>query len=172
MKRKLPPSRRPERQPDPIVPDVVLSRLSLQFSNEQLIDLMHQYRDVRERDEKRGKETIIGIQVDGYNDDPRELGEIPEVQDFCERLVDLGFIADLTPSLMLFPQDNLPIPRGSAFGSLEVWCTGQGMLGPAGRVDLETDRLMSFVDTMLSQANQRADTVLGRPWHGRNAADN
>ena len=47
---KRPPSQRPERQKHEGPENLVLSPLSLDFSDEALIDLMHQYRTVREQE--------------------------------------------------------------------------------------------------------------------------
>jgi hypothetical protein len=151
--------------------DILLSELSINFSQEQLIDLMHQYRDIREQDEKQGTKSTIGVTISGHEDDPRELGEIPVVRQFCQRLVQLGFVADLTPSLMLFPDHDCPLPPGMALGSLELWCISQKMLGRAGRTDLERARLAKFPDAIL-QANKRADSVLRRVWHTVNPENN
>lgn len=58
--------------------------------------------------------------VSGYDDDPRELWEIPEVVDFFHRCIDAGVISLLPFSTMVTPN---PVP---GLGALEVWLMAHG----------------------------------------------
>jgi hypothetical protein len=95
----------------------------------EIIGLMRDAKDARERGVK-----LMGCVVHGYNDDPRELHEIPEVQELCRRLVALGFIGFLEPATSL---QGLPGYMGGAvFGAWEVWKLARGELrcGTGGAV--------------------------------------
>ena len=46
--------------------------------------------------------------VAGYGDDPRELWEIPEVQDLCKRLIKIGYIS------LLDTMPNVDLPNSPA----------------------------------------------------------
>src|SRR5215469_10950369 len=60
--------------------------------------------------------------IRGFNDDPRELWEIPEAKTLAQRMVAIGFIAwlegsVLMPELRRGPDANLRL----GMGALEVW---------------------------------------------------
>jgi hypothetical protein len=166
---KKPPSQRPERQRP--FEDLIISPLLVDFSDQELIDLMHEFRTARERN---AKGCIIAVFFADYDDDRRELWEIPEVRAFCKRLVDLGFIADLDTSLMLMPPDEFRGLPGCPFGALEIWSVAENLIKNArgGRVEIEVVRLEEFRTKVLPHANKVADTVLSRPWPPQNPRNN
>jgi hypothetical protein len=168
MARK-PPSQRPERQrPENTL---LIFPVEVGFSDELLIDAMHQMRDARERESAREK-LIIAVSISGYDSDPRELGEIPEVRDFCARLVRLGFIADMEPSMLFRLRDEgRPVTSGIPFGAMEIWLSSQGK-HKGERFEFTSDDVEEFRKRVLPQANRAADAVLVRPWPPQNAANN
>jgi hypothetical protein len=143
---------------------MVLSQLSLKYSDDELIDLMQQFRTVRERDSRKppDAQSFIGVSIDGFNHDRRELGEIPEARAFCRRLLKLGFIADLTPSFMLMPPKGFEGVPGCPFGAMEIWAMTEGLMGKAGRVEIETAKLLQF-KSVFEHAKEVADSLLARP---------
>src|SRR5262245_58531298 len=66
-----------------------------------------------------GPVLTLTVQFTGYNDDPRELDEIPEVRDFCLRLCAMGLPSFLDPATTLrgMPGFN----GGISLGAFEVW---------------------------------------------------
>src|SRR5262249_54436820 len=65
--------------------------------------------------------------IRGFNDDPRELWEIPEAKTLAQRMVAIGFIAwlegsVLMPELRRGPDANLRL----GMGALEVWALAEG----------------------------------------------
>src|SRR5208337_4651534 len=120
-KRSLPPSKRPERKK----PTLVLAELSPAFSDAELVDVMHQFRNLREQCRK---DVNVVVTIAGFDDDPRCLGAIPEARTFCDRLVRLGLIADLEPSTTIVPDDFWrQVSADRPLGSLEVWAISQGL---------------------------------------------
>jgi hypothetical protein len=91
------------------------------------------------------KEACCRCTIRGFNDDPRELWEIPEAKKLAQRPVDIGFIAWLEGSVLMpeirrGPDVNLQ----SGMGALEVWALAKGkMKGIA--MTLSRDDLTGFL---------------------------
>jgi len=70
----------------------------------------------------RTKNIRFVLTVDGYNDDPRDLYQIPEVIGLFKRLLNNGFISLLEYSTIhpIMAPKNMPIPS-PGLGALEVW---------------------------------------------------
>ena len=90
-------------------------------------DLLAQLLTIRDHRRRFGDQAFAGCAISGFDDDPRELYEIPEVRSFCGRLVDYGFISglDLTANSELRDAIGLPtdpiLARCKMLGALEVW---------------------------------------------------
>jgi hypothetical protein len=67
--------------------------------------------------------------IAGYDLDPRELWEIPEVQDLCKRLVAIGYISllDTMPNIDLPGCPAIPVEYGRPWGAWEVWTVACGL---------------------------------------------
>ena len=52
----------------------------------------------------------------GFDDDPRELYEIPEVIEFYKKLIEIGFLSLLVPDMLDTPKDEIV-----GFGAFEIW---------------------------------------------------
>ncbi len=67
--------------------------------------------------------------IAGYGDDPRELYEIPEVQELCKRLIKIGYISllDTMPNVDLPNSPAIPVEYGRPWGALEVWAAACGI---------------------------------------------
>jgi hypothetical protein len=92
----------------------------------------------------------------GYEDDARELYEIPEARAFCRRLVDMGFIAFLDETT-LFSSD-MPAMAKQGFGAMEVWLCAEDRLQA---INLMTRELADEWAKVLAQAKMRADELIG-----------
>jgi hypothetical protein len=64
--------------------------------------------------------VIVSCRFSGYGDDDRELWEIPEVRQLCQRLFDIGFVSDLDESTTYLCPPPKP-PWGVGAGALEIW---------------------------------------------------
>jgi hypothetical protein len=67
-------------------PRPVIVQVSPEYSDADIIDLMWQLRDAH----LLRRQQFFTCALDGFNNDPRELGEIPEARALCRRLVDTG----------------------------------------------------------------------------------
>src|SRR5262245_14135891 len=141
-------------------PTPVTAHLHLRYTNEELVDVMRKFKQVREQI----PDTIITCAIEGFGNDRRELGEIPEVRAFCRRLVCTGFISWLELSTSV-PALTHPALKGVGMflglGALEVWLISEGLVGKAGTVRLNADQLKHFAETVLPEANEQADRLLG-----------
>ena len=102
--------------------------------------------------------------IDGFNDNPKELGQIPEARAFCSRLCRSGFISILTLTAacpQLFDNsDRLPIAKnGCVFGALEVYLVAEGLLKDHKGMKFNRRVLFKFRDT-LRKANSIAKQTI------------
>jgi hypothetical protein len=128
----------------------VLARLVLEpgLSDDALVDAMRWAIRVR----SHGVQCVRAA-VKGYEDDPREMWEIPEVRQLCQRLVDLGVIAVLElsdfcpehPKLQRDHREGKATPMGP--GALEVWLLAKGRV-TGGKTTLTADDLNAFVEDL------------------------
>lgn len=135
---------------------LLIMPLTLDHTNEELVDLMKAMRDAR-----RGTEFgHIVCLIDGFNKDSRELFEIPEVRALCRRLVTQGFISYLDFST-IFPGAE---PRlAKAWGALEVWLCGEGRAWKQAKT-FSKKQAMDLVNefkAVLEEANEKADALVG-----------
>jgi len=104
--------------------------------------------------------------IGGYEDDERELYEIPEVRAYCRRLVDEGFIASLHPTTLFFQDKNPEIKN--YLGGVEVWAIGEGLLDSGGSFYL-TPEIFKEWEGLLKKAEKKA-LALVRPQDGQHGA--
>jgi len=144
-------------------PDVMVVRLGVHYTDAEIIGVMRQVRGARAAHEKGGKCLVATCVIMGYDDDPRELDQIPEVRALCARLWELGLpsflevftsVAELTPR----PLDGKGC--GLGLGAYEVWQLANGR-SQAGlpKVVLQDD-LKAFMEKELAPLNSRADRRL------------
>jgi hypothetical protein len=85
--------------------------------------------------------------IAGYDNDPRELGDIPEVVALCQRMVEAGLLPFFTESAFLDLNTSKPashpgnLPPG--FGAFEVWSLAQGRL-TGGKLVFNEDHIKEF----------------------------
>ncbi len=95
--------------------------------------------------------------VGGFNEDPRELCEIPEVRGFCRRLMGQGFASYLDPATT-FPAGQ---KTGKAWGAFELWLCAEGLMKP-GPTRLHLSVIDRF-EAALKESNAIADQTVGAP---------
>lgn len=111
----------------------------------------------------RKRQRGFCLSIGGYDEDPRELWQIPEAVGFMQRLVKLGLISALevsTTSADLLPKeyktDKLP-----GFGALEIWMCATNRMGKGDNdIDLPTFQLFR---RELDAANIVADNICKEP---------
>ena len=109
--------------------------------------------------------TGFFICVDGYENDKRELWQIPEVASFFKMLICKGFISFLEVSsiaegITRLDKDVTDIGF-PGFGALEVWMIANGKMGK-GRTDIERSEIVKFLFT-LNKSNEVSQIVLKSP---------
>ncbi|HJT77718.1 MAG TPA: hypothetical protein VJ739_11000, partial [Gemmataceae bacterium] len=67
-----------------------VQQLHTELTDADLIALMRQAKECRDA----GSPSVT-CQIAGYDEDPRELVDIPEARAFCQRLVALGYVSFL-----------------------------------------------------------------------------
>jgi len=109
--------------------------------------------------------TGFFICVDGFENDKRELWQIPEVATYFQKLFEKGFVSFLEVSstaegLTRLDKDitSLGFP---GFGALEVWMIAKHMMGN-GRTDIERSEMKRFF-LDLDRANAASGAVLAKP---------
>src|SRR5262249_16027503 len=100
--------------------------LELTGTNDELVRLIPECRDRRQR---KPNDRIV-CAIAGFDDDARELGEVPEVRAFCRRLVGIGFISWLDTCTSI--PDLGGIGMAAGLGAFEVWAIAEGILKTAG----------------------------------------
>ena len=113
--------------------------LGLDAADADLVEQMRHMEEHREAGFKR-----VGCSIRGYETDNRDLWQIPEVVDFCKKLIRIGFIAGLDVSFT-FPPNQPPLPVPVApWGSLDIWLIAKGHMSKDGTVEMTTDLLSQF----------------------------
>jgi hypothetical protein len=108
----------------------------------------------RAREERRCDYVVCSI--DGFNDDPRELWEVPDVRELCRRLVACGFISYLEFATLICAEAP-PFVR-QHWGATEVWLCSMGLLG---RHTCLTAELLDEMQRVVCESNDKADSLLG-----------
>jgi hypothetical protein len=96
--------------------------------------------------------------VQGFNDDPRNLWEIPRAVELLRRAYSAGFVAVLEPSTTTGPRAD-----GAAFGlgALEVWLIATGRFDvDCGRLEIETMALLDFASEVMPAEVIRVDRMV------------
>jgi hypothetical protein len=102
----------------------------------------------------------------GYDQDPRELCEVPEVRAFCERLVNRGFIACLHPSTLFYKKEQPEL--GGYLGGLEIWAMSKNMVdvkSKGGDILLTKEKAEEFIAIL--KLSERKALVLIHPSDGQ-----
>lgn len=132
--------------------DIAFVDLTIGHTNEELHDLMRGLREMRER----GTRARIVAAIGGYDDDARELWEVPEVRAFCRRLFNVGFPSYLDAFGKNWLEGDNPAPFG--LGAFEVWMIGEGRMRSEFTV---TKELFDEFRIALGECNARSDAAIG-----------
>lgn len=132
--------------------DIAIVHLTVGHTNDELLDLMQGTKSAREQ---RACGKIVAA-IAGYDDDPREVWEIPEVRAFCRRLFNIGFASYLDAFGKDWLKDASTEPSG--LGAFEVWMIGEGQM----RSEFDVTReLLDEFQAALSVCNGKADAAIG-----------
>jgi hypothetical protein len=96
--------------------------------------------------------------VNGFNDDPRNLWEIPRAVELLRRAYSAGFVAVLEPSTTTGPRAD-----GAALGlgALEVWLIATGRFDADGiRLTVEPMTLLDFVSEVMPAEVMRVERMV------------
>ncbi len=121
--------------------NIQFNTINLPVTNASLRNQMQQMAWFRNLMRDDGNPRCV-CTIAGYGDDPRELYEIPEVQDLCKRLIKIGYISllDTMPNVDLPNSPAIPVEYGRPWGAWEVWIVACGLETGAG-VDLSVHGL-------------------------------
>lgn len=100
------------------------------------------------------------LTISGYDNDPRELWEIPEVIKFCKKLIDLGFPALLKMGGGL--DEKEPMPGHPGFGVLEIWLIATGRIQAKGNYDISKADYETALKLVLD-SNVKIKKILAEP---------
>lgn len=101
---------------------------------------------------------VIVCCVDGYDDDPRELHEVPEVVALCGRLFSTGLVAEIEECIYTHPVaeaakgKRIPLP----FCAFQVWMIREGIYPKPGKFSVTEDLCARFLAAL-----REAQTVSG-----------
>lgn len=132
--------------------DLAILAIELSLSNQELLDMMHKAKELRED----GKFSNIICAVHGFDDDSRELYEIPEVRAFCRRLVCQGFISYL--DFCTTVPEACDGETLDGWGAMEVWLCSEGRLAKTVEI---TEPLLKEIEAVLLKSNAKADAAVG-----------
>jgi hypothetical protein len=99
-----------------------------------------------------GQAALVFMSVYGYDADPRELWEIPEVRAHCRRLVDFGFISILVRSSIV-PELGGEGGPFAVFGAFEVWAFAEGKFA-GGRITFTAADVERFTAEVFPAAGE------------------
>lgn len=134
--------------------DLLLMRLQIDLTDEELLSGMRAMKAARENPNVKH----ILCMIEGYDDDLRELYEVPEVREFCKRLERLGYISylDLLGGMS-------PVATNPKFG----WGIGEICLAADNRLKREFEfnrkELLAELKERMLAANVIADATIGKP---------
>jgi hypothetical protein len=132
-------------------------RLYTNATDAELAKVMYK---LRRHGEKRNGGGLLTIS--GYDADPRELWDIPEVQVFCARLWEIGFCSLLLPSALLELVGEpvfTEVRPGGGMGAYEVWRMSRGEC-KLGRNSIDKEEFLHWMDRDWTDGNERADAFL------------
>lgn len=130
--------------------DLVVDALSIYATNEDIQKSMAKRKEQRETGTKH-----VTCTISGFEHDPRELHEIPEVRAFCRRLINLAYISYLDYATTLPWSD--PLTQGS-LGGLEIWLLSENLMA----IEVEyTKEMGERFYKVLMEANEKADKLCG-----------
>jgi hypothetical protein len=134
---------------------MVIHQLHVGLTDAELIDLMRQAKQCRHDDA-----PSVTCSISGYDNDSRELADIPEVRALCKRLVDCGYVAFLDPATSI---RELPtFCACMSLGAWEIWRMSRNAMGPSGHQSVPHAVLRDFLARELPRLKAVADDHLSK----------
>jgi hypothetical protein len=131
---------------------VLFVELGIDATNDDILEQMRIMK--RAREERRYDNVFCCIR--GFDQDPRELYDIPEVQFFSRRLVSLGFVSYLDFSTLFNPE--VPEIAKRFWGASEVLLCSEGRMKATIPV---TKEMLEELYKAVVGSNKVADAALG-----------
>lgn len=101
-----------------------------------------------------GKEQPFYMSITGYDNDPRGLWDIPEAREFCQRVIDSGFVGLLVVETDLEEQ----------LGALGCFMLARGLMVSANArlgVGMMTDELVDELKDCVVAAREKVTRMVG-----------
>jgi hypothetical protein len=126
-------------------------------------ELVAQIRALMDHARREAGETVLTVH--GYDDDPRELWQIPEARSHLARMVEFGAIAILTRSTWC---RELGAPAWTMnrplMGAFEVWMASLGYIR-GDKIELPMDEAKELLRRFRKDVLSAADRALSRNLH-------
>lgn len=100
------------------------------------------------------------LTISNYDDDPRDLWEIPEAVAFCKRLIDIGMGSMLDLSSAMYAQ-KLGLPA-VGFGLIEVMYMAEGRIKKRGSYDISVEDV-NRAAKLYEESNIKVEAILAKP---------
>ncbi len=133
--------------------DLLCTTVHIKMTDEEIKDAVRNLQPVCLE-----KQQGFCLTISGFDDDPRELYEIPEVVAFAERLVKYGFMSCLHVTTTI--EDLIPQFKGRklpGLGALELWLFASKQMKPSLELDKSTFQI--FVND-LETSNKIVEYIL------------
>lgn len=98
------------------------------------------------------------LTISGWDNDPRDLWEIPEAIHLCKRLVDTGFISLLEVSTQSGLKSDYMPDDCPGLGALEIWLMANGRVRK-GQQYLDRNTVETFMNVWLSSNEVCAEGI-------------
>jgi hypothetical protein len=124
---------------------IKLVEIRVSTTDEELVEMMAgMAKALSSATQRRGFVLTVG----GYDDDPRELDQIPEVVNLLKRIYSTGLIAFLEGFTMIEKLTN-PLYFQVGFGAFEVWHIAK--YGPLTTMNsIKLDRIKEFTEEWIN----------------------
>ncbi len=122
-------------------------------SNADILAMMQAMKVARES----GGVAHVVCFIDGFDEDERDLHEIPEARAFCRRLVDLGFVSWLDFQTTM-PATKAQKDCESSLGAFEVWLLAEGRMKNGMEI---TPALLDEAYEAVLCSNEISDAAIG-----------
>ena len=103
------------------------------------------------------------LTISGYDEDPRDLWQIPEAVSFMQRLVKFGLITalEVSTSAPEFLPERFKKTKMPGFGALEIWLCATNRMRRGGN-DVSHEEMNLFMET-LNESNRVAEGIMKEP---------
>ena len=127
---------------------LALIQTDLAMTDDEIIAQIKTMKELRETN----PHPMVLATIDGFDDDARELHEIPEVVAFAKRLHEMGFTYWLDPT----DEEQLLTMPGAPMCGLLWWLLGTGRVHQIGSISVNTEEF-----SVALEAARKASEALG-----------